>query len=255
MTQAKRPVTNSGGSDELVYGLRASLATYDKRPASVLGVATAGPMPPEVRTMVQRAKAQGAEVRQMSEADLAKLVGSKNHEGVCLRTAPRVFLPARDLASNIKAGKGVALALDRVRNPYNIGALLRSAAFLGLDGTILGAPAPHPALPEDAVRVAEGGADAQWLCRTTDLAETLKRLRAEGVHVIGADMAGARQCFGFKFPRPMVLVLGNEREGLAPRVAAACETMVQVPGSGAVESLNVSVAGSILAACALHSRA
>jgi len=239
-------------NEEFVYGLRASLAAYEKRPEAVLGVATAGPMHPDLRAMVQAAKAKGTEVRQMSEADLAKLVGHKNHEGVCLRTTPRVFLPARDLAATIKKGKGVALALDRVRNPYNIGALLRSAAFLGLDGTILGAPAPHPALPEDAVRVAEGGADTQWLCRTTDLADTLKRLRAEGIHVIGADMAGARECFGFKFPRPMVLVLGNEREGLAPRVAAACETMVQVPGSGTIESLNVSVAGSILAACALH---
>jgi RNA methyltransferase, TrmH family len=63
---------------------------------------------------------------------------------------------------------GTAIALDRVRNPYNIGAIVRSAAFFGVDAALLGTPAPHPGLPPTAVRVAEGGAEHLALARTTD---------------------------------------------------------------------------------------
>ena len=102
--------------------------------------------------------------------------------------------------------------------------------------------------PADAVRVAEGGVEHLVLSRTTDLADSLKRLRERGVRVLGADMAGAKSSFGFCFDRPCVLVLGNEREGLSDRVLAQCDATVAIPGTGAVESLNVAIAASILVA-------
>ena len=143
---------------------------------------------------------------------------------------------------------GAAIALDRVRNPYNIGAILRSAAFFGVDAALLGAPAPHPALAPDAVRVAEGGAENLVLTRTTDLADTLARLRARGVRVVGADGAAPTRAVGFAFARPSILVLGHEREGMSDRVRAQCDAIVSIPGTGAVESLNVAVAAGVLIA-------
>jgi tRNA G18 (ribose-2'-O)-methylase SpoU len=143
---------------------------------------------------------------------------------------------------------GVAVALDRVRNPYNVGAILRSAAFFGVDAALLGAPAPHPTLAPDAIRVAEGGAEHLLLTRTTDLADTLGRLRSRGVRVIGADGAAPAGAQGFAFERPVLLVLGHEREGLGPRVRAQCDALVAVRGSGKVESLNVAVAAGVLIA-------
>jgi tRNA G18 (ribose-2'-O)-methylase SpoU len=94
--------------------------------------------------------------------------------------------------------------------------------------------------------VAEGGAEAITLSRTTDLADTLQRLRARGVQVVGADGAARTSALGFAFARPCVLVLGHEREGVSERVRAQCDALVAIPGSGSVESLNVAVAAGVL---------
>ena len=155
------------------------------------------------------------------------------------------------------ARKGTAVALDCVRNPYNVGAILRSAAFFGVDAVLLGSPLAHQALANDAVRVAEGGAEHLTLSRTTDLADTLARLRARGVQVVGADAhapvakptappGGKAFASGMALRRPVVVVVGHEREGLSERVRAACEHLVAVAGTGAMDSLNVAVAAGIL---------
>jgi tRNA G18 (ribose-2'-O)-methylase SpoU len=163
-------------------------------------------------------------------------------------TKPRRWLPANELGDILRRAHGAALALDRVRNPYNIGALLRTAAFFGLDAALLGAPAPHAGLAPTAVRVAEGGAEYMRLCRTTDLATTLSRLRERGVRVVGAEGRATTSAIGYAFERPTVIVVGNEREGLGERIRSLCNALVAVPGHGAVESLNVAVAGGILMA-------
>ncbi len=135
-----------------------------------------------------------------------------------------------------------------MRNSYNIGAVLRSAAFFGVDAILLGAPAPHPGLDPNAIRVAEGGAEHVLAARTTDLADTLVRLRARGVKVYGADGHADADALATRFERPAILVMGNEREGLGPRVRAQCDAIVAIGGAGRVESLNVGVAAGILIA-------
>jgi tRNA G18 (ribose-2'-O)-methylase SpoU len=97
-----------------------------------------------------------------------------------------------------------------------------------------------------AVRVAEGGVEYLRCCRTTDLGATLSRLRARGVHVIGADGHTGSSVRGFAFARPTVLVVGHEREGLSARVRAECEAFVAVRGAGKIDSLNVAVAAGVL---------
>ena len=133
-----------------------------------------------------------------------------------------------------------------MRNPYNVGAVLRSAAFFGVDAALLGAPAPHPGLPPTAVRVAEGGVEHLCLARTTDLADTLARLRSRGVRVVGTDGHAKTSALQHRFERPSVLVLGNEREGLGERIRAQCDHVVAIRGAGRVESLNVAVAAGVL---------
>jgi TrmH RNA methyltransferase len=140
-----------------------------------------------------------------------------------------------------------------VRNPYNVGAILRSAAFFGASGALFGAQAqPTPDagshLAPTAVRVAEGGVEHLLLTRTTDLASTLAGLRKAGVTVVGADGHATASAIGFSYRRPAVLVLGHEREGLGERVRAQCDAVVAIRGSGHVESLNVAVAAGVLIA-------
>lgn len=231
---------------ETVFGLRAGLAVFATRRDDIAGVSYTSEVRGELAELLRWAASKRVAAHELTADRVARAADSSHHEGLCVVTKPRRWLPAAGLADLLLKRPGVCVALDRVRNPYNIGAILRSAAFFGVDAALLGAPAPHPALPPDAVRVAEGGAEALTLARTTDLADTLQRLRARGVRVVGADGASRTSAIGFAFARPCVLVLGHEREGISERVRAHCDALVAIPGTGAVESLNVAVAAGVL---------
>jgi len=233
---------------ELVQGLRAGLAVFARRRDAIVRVAYARSALRDVADMARWAAAERVPCAEMGDAELDRLAGSGHHEGLCVFARPRPWLSTQQLAELLAHARGAAVALDRVRNPYNVGAIVRSAAFFGLDAVLLGAPAPHAELTTTAVRVAEGGVEHVRLARTTDLADTLARLRARGAHVVGADAHATTSAFGFAFARPAVLVVGNEREGLADRVRAQCDAVVAVRGAGGVESLNVAVAAGLLMA-------
>jgi len=232
---------------EVVHGLRAGLAVLARRPQDVVRVAFARSVRHELSSPL-RAKLRPIALDEVADAELDRIADSRQHEGLCVVTRPRRWAPTSELGDALLRTRGVAVALERVRNPYNVGAVLRSAAFFGLDAALLGAPAPHPGLAPLAVRVAEGGAEVLVLARTTDLADTLARLRSRGVSVVGTDGHARNEALGFSYARPLVLVVGNEREGLADRVRTQCDAMVCVRGGGAVESLNVAVAAGVVIA-------
>jgi TrmH RNA methyltransferase len=257
---------NDGAHDafETLHGLRAGLAVFARRREDVLRVTYTREVRDEARDLLRWCASRRIPCDESSEAEVDRVAGSTHHEGLCIAARPRRWLSTSELAEALlhdDAGHGdaaraapgassraTAIALDRVRNPYNVGAILRSAAFFGVDAALLGAPAPHPGLAPTAVRVAEGGAEHLRLARTTDLADTLARLRARGIRVVGADGSATTNAAGFAFGRPVVLVLGHEREGLGERVRAQCDAVVAVRGAGGIESLNVAVAAGVLVA-------
>ena len=200
----------------------------------------------EIEPALKRLRARGVPCDAMPDRELERIGGSPQHEGLCIAVLAREWLAPQDVVDRLVHVRGTAVALDRVRNPYNIGAILRTAAFFGVDAALMGAPAPHPGLDPNAVRVAEGGAEELLLARTTDLKDSLARLRKAGVSVVAADQGARVDAREYAFPRPCVLVMGNEREGLAPRVREECDATVAIRGTGAVESLNVAVAAGIL---------
>lgn len=233
---------------EVLYGLRSGLAVFERRRQDIRRVGFDPSLRAELPELLRWAAGAGVPCREENERELAARADSSQHEGLVLDVLPRRWLPARELVSLLAQSPGVVVALDRVRNPQNIGAVLRSAAFFGVKAVILGAPAPHPGLPPFALRVAEGGAEHLAFSRTTDLADTLGRLRSEGIPVIGADAHAKGGLDAIQGRTASVLVLGHEREGLGPRVKAQCTGLVAIQGSGALDSLNVAVAAGVLLA-------
>ena len=243
-----RPAPNVRSADgtEVVYGLRAALAVLAVRSEDVLQLVCTGRSAAEVAAELRAAEESGIPCTELSDRELESIAGSPHHEGLVLTTKPRSWASPRQLAEVLVASKGVALALDRVRNPHNVGAILRSAAFFGVDAVILGAMAPGPELASNAIRIAEGGAERLILCRTPDLGETLARMKSRGMAIVGSDAQATHSVVGYRFKRPTILVLGHEHEGMTARVRAQCEALVRIPGAGLVESLNVSVAAGVL---------
>jgi tRNA G18 (ribose-2'-O)-methylase SpoU len=156
---------------------------------------------------------------------------------------------ARALCERLAATPAAAaIALDRVTNPHNLGAVVRSAAYFGADG-VLYAHGDGPArLPPAAVRVAEGGAECVPIAAVERLAPALAFARARGVRVVGTDARARDDAFSLAWPRPCIVVVGNEREGLSRDVRPLCDATVAIPGTGRVESLNASVAAGVVLA-------
>jgi TrmH RNA methyltransferase len=256
-TPAARATGGSTGVQapvETVQGQRAGLAVFAHRREDIVRVIRARRAAPEITELTRWAESHRVPCVVASDRELDQWAESSHHEGLCVVTRPRRWTGIQELGELLVHSGGTAVALDRVRNPYNVGAILRTAAFFGMAGAVLGAPAPHPALPTTAVRVAEGAAEVLELARTTDLAETLVRLRSRGLRVFGADPQANRDALRFAFDRPAILVVGHEREGLGARVRAQCDALVAIGGSGRLESLNVAVAAGVLIAAMTRGR-
>jgi TrmH RNA methyltransferase len=185
--------------------------------------------------------------RQVEPAELEKVAGSIHHGGIVAVVAPPALRApvAADLQAWVRGGETV-LVLDRIGNAHNLGAIARSAAFFGVKQLIIPSHA-GAARPSDAAhRVAEGGMEHLTVWLANDLVALARELAAAGFEVIGAATRGGRPEAGRKSGKPVAIVLGNEEQGLAPEIAAGCTRLVTIPGSGKVESLNVSVAAALL---------
>jgi RNA methyltransferase, TrmH family len=192
--------------------------------------------------------------RCVDAAELEKISGTVHHGGiVAVVDAPALRAPGAAEMRQWAAARAPVLLLDRIGNAHNLGAIARTAGFFGVRRLVV-ADHPDAAMPgEAAYRVAEGGLEAVEIFRVRDLAGLVRDLRALGYTVVGAaTRGGASLGRGRPLPassaaaEPVAIVLGSEEQGLAPEVAAACTGQVSIPGSGAVESLNVSVAAAVL---------
>ena len=186
--------------------------------------------------------------RQVESAELEKISGSIHHGGIVavVYAPPLRVATAADVAVWAKRGEAV-LVLDRIGNAHNLGAIARTAAFFGVPRIVIPDDATAARPTDAAHRVAEGGFEHLEVWQTKNLAGFARDLVAVGYEVIGAATRGGRpDAPHAKERKPFALLLGNEEQGLAPEVAAVCSRLVTIPGSGKVESLNVSVAAAVL---------
>lgn len=142
---------------------------------------------------------------------------------------------------------GLAVLLDRVSDPHNVGAILRSAEVFGAVAVI--APARHSAPETGALaKSASGALERQPYLRVTNLADAMEKLRAMGYVLIGlAGEAPATLDQGLAQAkgRPVALVLGSEGPGLRERTRETCDVLVRIPFAGEFGSLNVSNAAAV----------
>ena len=136
------------------------------------------------------------------------------------------------------------VALEMVRSPGNLGTLIRTAEAVGAAGFIFVGPRVDPFHPA-VVRATMGALFRQTLIRTTDrdLAHWVRRHRCQ---VVGASPDGARAFHRFRYRKPTILMLGEERAGLSETQRDQCTDLVRIPMVGRADSLNVAIAGSLM---------
>lgn len=167
------------------------------------------------------------------------------HQGVALEVEPLPPVDLDDLgrAASVR-GRGVVLVLDRITDPHNVGAILRSAAAFGALGVVVTdrhAPPPTGTL----AKAASGALETVPLVRVTNLAAALDRLADWEIAPIGLHQTGDAVLGLVALPRRLALVLGAEGEGLRALTRQRCRQLVRLDTSTALASLNVSNAAAV----------
>ncbi len=206
-----------------------------------------GSSSPRVKELERLARAKGVPFTKVDGGKLASLTGSKLHQGVALSCGDLVTHDLDEFLEGLPGnGRQLLIAMDQVEDPQNLGAVIRSAAFLGAVGLI--SLKKHAAPLSASVSKASAGSLEHFpVIQVGNLSESLLQLKKEGFTVAGA--AGDAEAIPFyemPLTERMVLVMGNEGQGLRNLTRRRCDFLIRIPGNETVESLNVSAAASIL---------
>lgn len=175
------------------------------------------------------------------------LASESVHQGAALEVRPLNWGQLEDLALSGGQGRAVMVALDRVTDPHNIGAILRSAEVFGARAVI--APARHSAPETGALaKTASGALERQPYLRVQNLSDALTTLKDMGYLIIGLDGAAPESLDDVMAEigaRAVCLVFGAEGPGMREKTAATCDRLVKIPFAADFGSLNVSNAAAV----------
>jgi 23S rRNA (guanosine2251-2'-O)-methyltransferase len=168
------------------------------------------------------------------------------HQGAALEAKPLAWGSLDEICVSGK-GSPLVVLLDRVTDPHNVGAILRSAEVFGARAVV--ATLRHSAPETGALaKTASGALERQPYLRVTNLADAMEELKSMGYVLLGFDgaatqtLAGALEGVG---SRPVGLVMGAEGPGLREKTRETCDMLVKIPYAGGFGSLNVSNAAAV----------
>ena len=194
--------------------------------------------------VLEAAEAQSIPIANRDRAELDRLSDGVRHQGVVALADDYQFCELDEILAHAE-GAPALVALDQVTDPQNLGAIIRSAVTLGLDGVIF--PKHRAAgITSAVVRASAGATEHASIARVTNLQRTLLTLSESGMEIIGLD-AGADIEIRELEPSTAgrILVIGSEGKGLRRMVRQRCDIVVQIPQRGPMDSLNASVAAAI----------
>ncbi len=242
-SQERAPRRNT--DETRVYGRNACLAAFAKRPQDLRKVYLTEARIGEFKAVLAWCVKHRLGYRVVENDDLDRLTEAQHHEGVCFELRRHAPLSVAELARACPRDKPALLVwLDGVGNPHNVGAILRSAANFGVRGLIL--PAGSPALSGAALRVAEGGAESVPLAQAQAREDVAETLHEAGFAIAATVPRSGMGLYEIKLPQRLALILGAEGEGMSNELIHSADVRLTVPGSGAVESLNVSASAAVL---------
>lgn len=192
--------------------------------------------------LLREASRNGVAVHSLTAKQLGAVSDTVTSQGILAV----IRLPAVTLEqiAGREGRTGLLVALDGVSDPGNVGTIIRTCAWFGADGVLLSGQSVELSNPK-LLRATMGAVFAIPVAAGVDLASAIPFLRGRGFDVMGAEAGGrpAREALAPRGKR--LLVFGSEAHGLSAGVRALADSLFGIPGSGAIESLNVSVAVGI----------
>lgn len=188
------------------------------------------------------------EIKDKKELDIMSNRG--NHQGALALVEEYKLYELNDLISK---EDGLIVVLDGLKDPHNLGAIIRTCECAGADGIIY---KKHNSvkLSDTVAKVASGALEHVKVAEVTNITNTLKELKDKGYWVVGSDASSSLSYKDVDYNRNVVLVIGSEGEGISRLVKEECDYIVSLPMKGQVNSLNASVAAGILIYNVISSR-
>lgn len=229
-----------------IYGENACQAMFKNRPDAIVRAWFLQDVTPRFRDALKWMAANRKAYHVVEEEEMVKAARADHHGGVCFLIKKRVGHDAETYLKDAPEHDCV-LALEDVGNPHNVGAIMRSCAHFGVKGVI----SPDSAVLESgaAVRTAEGGAEYIQGIDADNFAQTLDKFKKAGYTLVATSShKGSVPLSKAQLPAKMVLILGQEKDGLSESTLNQGDMSIYIGGTGHVESLNVSVASGVLLA-------
>ena len=205
----------------------------------------------EVYQVIQKAKEKRIVVVEADKIKLDRMITEeneklKNSQGIVASVTEYNYFTIDDILdeANKRNEPPFIIILDKIEDPQNLGAIVRSVECLGAHGIII--QKRNASQVTDTVeKVAAGACNYVKIARVTNITESIKYLKEKGLWIYGLDMEGASNLYDTDFRGPVGIVVGNEGSGISRLVLKNCDACVKIPMTGRIESLNASVSAAI----------
>jgi 23S rRNA (guanosine2251-2'-O)-methyltransferase len=194
--------------------------------------------------IIRMAESKGVPIRRVVRSQLDSLTKNAPHQGV-VGFIDQFNYVGLDEVLHQGEDEPFLLILDGIEDPRNLGALIRSADACGVWGVVI----PKDRAAGITPVVAKSSAGAVFhipVVRVTNISSTLRRIKERGIWVVGAAAEAHTEIYAHDLAIPLAVIIGGEGRGMRPLVARECDLLVSIPMRGKVNSLNASVAGSII---------
>lgn len=199
-----------------------------------------------VVAIIAKAKQKNIPVKDVDSKKLDFLAKGVNHQGIVAQCAVKEYSTLEDIfaLAEERGESPFIIVLDKIEDPHNLGAIIRTAECAGAHGVII--PERRSAgLSYTVEKTSAGALEYMPVVRVKNISAVLQKLKDKGIWVYGADMDGEHYK-KVNFDGAVALVIGNEGKGISPLVANDCDVIVSLPMKGKINSLNASVAAGIL---------
>jgi 23S rRNA (guanosine2251-2'-O)-methyltransferase len=204
-----------------------------------------------LRELIEIARRSNVPLRYAPRVELTRIAGAgANHQGVVATVAAARYTDLDELLDELASRVGtvdppLALALDGVEDPRNLGAILRTAECAGVHGVFV--PERRAAgLTETVAKAAAGALEHIKVARAVNLNRLIESLKERNIWTVGTSADAPMLYTAWDWTQPTALFLGGEGTGLHRLVRERCDALVSIPLRGRIESLNVSVAAGIV---------
>jgi 23S rRNA (guanosine2251-2'-O)-methyltransferase len=206
--------------------------------------------PERLRTLLELAKEKRVPIHRVPRFDMDRRLGQARHQGVCAKVAAAHYADADELLDSLVARIGspdppLALGLDGIEDPRNMGSILRTANCAGVHGVFI-PERRATGLTDVVAKTAAGAIEYVPVARVTNLVRLIEQLKERNIWVVGTAADASQLYTDWDWNLPVVALLGSEGHGLHRLVAERCDALVRIPVLGDVESLNVGVAAGVL---------